>query len=361
MASFIGIDTTNFFREGFKAFKAPLGVAVEVDDYDGFDDNYQKIVGQLIQDLSIDTNRKCVKSHYIYEKNPKTAVRFGVKFTEKIIPYLKNIHIAHTILNQLKTPEIMCCNGTMKLSTNQFVPILESYYNHIVAWKIIQDFPEKKESVFCLDHFTGSITKAWEEIENDNLFVLSAGEYCDPLISTADIIAKYISDFIHNTGTKLDYSSISSAFSNFNVTEVKHDMDATEIENALNTTTTKLYQRFIYDLRMITPSSRRSMNVDKKLKHPVIFVLTSKKLSKEKSAMETTPLFDIITNKAYAIHGCVKAINIDDLNSEIRYMKDGDEMVTVGDDAFDKAKYLIEDLSGFSIKITTSKELLKNK
>lgn len=236
-------------------------------------------------------------------------------------------------------------NGTKTLSVNEFIPILQSFYNHVIAWKLLNDFSNTKQSEIFLDHFTGSITKAWEEIENNNLFILSAGEYCNPLISTADIISKYISDFIHINIKKLDYDGISSAFTNFEIVEISDTMGTLEIEEALKTDSTKLYQRFVYDLNMITPSSRRTMNVDRKLKHPIYFILTSKKLIKEKDAMESTPLYDLITNMAYASKGCVHGLNVDDLTKEVQYMQNGDEIIAIGEDALSNAKYLVEDLT----------------
>lgn len=356
MASFIGIDSTNFFRQGLNAFKAPLGVGIEVEDYDGFDKKYRSIIDSLVSKFGIETNRKCLKSHYIYEKKPEHATSFGTEFTRQIIPFLKNVYVMHTILNQSHTSEILCYNGAKTITVNQFIPILQSYYAHIVAWKILDEFNETKQSTFFLDHFTGSITKAWVEIENENLFVFSGGEYCNPLISTADIISKYITDYIHINRKKLEFAAISSALSDFQITEINNSMGATEVQQSGST---KLYQRFIYDLSKITPHVRRTIDVDRKLKHPVHFILTSKKLPKEKEALEMTPLYDIITNNAYSSQGCVRSLNIDDLTSEVRYMKDGDHIVTVGNVALENAKYLVNELTGLSINVVPSTELLK--
>lgn len=359
MVSFIGIDSTNFFRQGRNAFKAPLGVGIEVEDYDGFDKKYRSIIDSLVHHYGIETNRKCLKSHYIYEKKPEHASSFGTEFTKQIIPFLKNVYVMHTILNQAHTPEILCYNGAKIMTVNEFVPLLQSYYVHIVTWKILNDFNETKQSTFFLDHFTGSITPAWEEIENENLLVFSGGEYCNPLISTADIISKHITDYIHINRKKLEFAAISSAFNSFQITEINNSMDATEVGQALQSGTTKLYQRFVYDLSKITPSVRRSIDVDRKLKHPVHFILTSKKLPKEKEALEMTPLYDIITNNAYSSQGCVRSLNIDDLTNEVRYMRDGDHIVTVGNTALENAKYLVNELTGLSINVVPSAELLK--
>lgn len=356
----IGVDCVTFFHDGkISAFKAPLGVAIETDDYDAFNSVYLEIITNLKAKYKLDTDRMCLKGHFILEKLKEKGREFVSEFVDKIIPSLKMIYVCHTVISQDKVPEIFCCKGTKKIETMDFVNRLCSSYEHIVIWRLLQDFAEKSNSLIFCDYFTGVETKAWQDLEsNPNLSIFSAGEYCNPLISTADLICKYINDSLRSKGAKLGFYGISDVFQNNSVIEIKSDMDATDVEEVLKNNKTKLYQTFPYTLSHMTPDSFRKMEVDAKIKHPVIYILTSKKIPKEREAMEHTKLYDILTNFAYQSKGCLRSINIDEINDEIRYMLEGDTVVTVGDIALEKANYLVNDLL-VPLKIVSSRDLIK--
>lgn len=358
--SYVGIDSTTFYKEGMSTFRAPLGVAVEVLDHVNFDKKYIEIIEALKKKHHLETDRCCIKGHFVHKKLGTNGVQFVADFVDAIIPSLRMIYVCHTILSPNTLPEVKACNGTKIIPTLEFVGKLCSSYPHIVAWNLLQDFADRDESRLYIDHFTGDTTKAWQTLDgNNNIFVLPAGEYCNSLISTADFICKYINDTIYQNHKKLGYEGISYAFENKLVTEIKRNMNPDEIRELLKSTKPHLHQRFIYSLSMITPDSNRQMDVDSKLRHPVSYILTSKILSKEKEAMETTPLYDIITNSAYKQNGCVRSINTDEIHNEIKYMKSGDSIITIGEPALEKAKYLVNDLTGLNIKIIPSIELLK--
>ena len=71
--SCIGIDATNYFKRIRQAFRAPIGVGLEVEDYDVFARKYDSVMEDLKDKYDVATGRKCLKSHYIHEKIPSSA------------------------------------------------------------------------------------------------------------------------------------------------------------------------------------------------------------------------------------------------------------------------------------------------
>ncbi|MGI0059812.1 MAG: hypothetical protein ACREBJ_08590, partial [Nitrosotalea sp.] len=118
VSSAIGIDSVTFYRTGKTAtFKAPLGVAVEVENYDNFNLKYQKLMSDLKSQYHLETDRLCLKGHYVYGKIKDKAYEFINDFVSNIIPSLKMIYVCHTVVSIDQVPEIFCCNGTQKIPT----------------------------------------------------------------------------------------------------------------------------------------------------------------------------------------------------------------------------------------------------
>lgn len=356
--SYVGIDSATFYHDGITTFKAPLGVAVETENFEDFNEQYVGIINELKKKYNLETNRVCVKGHFLGTKiGIDGSFWFVNDFVEKIITYLKMIYVCHVVISPTKLAEITFSNGS-KMPTMKFVDLLTSSFNHLIAWNILEQFSEINQSIIFMDYFTGITTNAWRTMEgNPNLYALSAGEYCNSLISTADLICKYINDSLYRDREKLGFNGISKVFSNKNVNEVKPNMDTTEIKKVLDNKNTKLYQTSNSPFKMITPNSKRNIEIDRKLKHPVSFVLPSYKLLKEKGILESSPLFDSLTNDAYKNQGCVRTINLDDLTRETRYMKQGDKIITIGDEALESAKYLKQ--FGIPVEIIPSDDLIK--
>lgn len=353
----VGIDSAMFYHDGLTNFRAPFGVAVIVNNYDRFNSTYTQIVNELKAKYNVNSPRICVKGYFLsMQIGSNNARLFVEEFLEKILPSLNLIYVNHAIISPIKVPEIFCANST-KMPTMDFMNVLTNSFNHVVAWNLLTDFPELKDSQIFMDHFTGKKTRAWEDLEdNKNIFVLPAGEYCNSLISTSDLICRYIRSYLFTNRERFGFDGISSAFGAKGVRGALTDTEDNEISNVLNSDV-KLYQTNNSPFRMITQNSNHRIEVDSHLKHPVSFVLQSHRLPKERNVLEYTPIFDLLTNNAYEKCGCVHFLNPDDLQSAVRYMRHGDKIITIGNKAFEDAKYLRN--FGINVDVVTSEELLK--
>ena len=111
-------------------------------------------------------------------------------------------------------------DGSKELTSNGFISCLQSYYPHVLAWKILETLPDRRDSMFVLDYFAGNITKTWRQIENENTTVYPSGEYCNPL-SSSTVVSKYVNDFLHLGWMKLEPGSVSRVSEPFDV-EMTH-------------------------------------------------------------------------------------------------------------------------------------------
>ena len=350
--SYIGIDSTTFFHAGKTTFKAPIGVAVEVKNHERFDKYYFDIMEKLKQKYEIDTPKMCLKAHYVFEKLGSKRKQFLDEFVDAVIPQLTMIYVGHLIIPPKKIPEIISTNGT-RTPTMKFRDMLLSSFNHVVAWNILERFPDKTESYIFMDYFTAVTTSAWEDMrENQNIFVLPSGEYCNTLISTADFFCKFIRYYLNIKHEKVGHGGISSVFADREVDEIKQDE-----KNASDGC--KLYQQSRSTLAKIAPISNRTMDVDLRLKHPVYYILSDQRLKKEKSILVSSPLYDKLTNNAIKTHGCVRVINLDDMPNEVKYMRPNDRIITIGKKAQDDAAYLVDGY-GLLIDIISSQDIMKS-
>lgn len=153
---------------------------------------------------------------------------------------------------------------------------------------------------------------------------------------------------------RLELGSISKAFESFGVEEIEADHKTFMPKLSAKT---KLLQYFIYDLSMITPYEKRAIGVDRKLKHPVYFLLTGKKFRSEGDALQGTVYFDIVANRVYADHGSMRAMNIDEMKNEFKVMRDGDKIIAFGNEALELADYIVNDFSGLKVEIISSRDL----
>lgn len=341
--STIGIDSTNLLRQGKTTFTAPIGVAVECKDYQSFKTKYSQLIASLISKHSVSTIRKCVTSHYILlNAGEQVGTQFINSFAENIIPELTMVYACYSVIPSNKIPKVYCYKGSQTITPMQCLHKLSSSYAHCIAWVLAGDNNIKvnKESTFLLDYFEGDETKAWCTLKNNpRLFVLPSGDECNAIISTADLLAKYIDLYLANNKKGLSYEGMQDALKGFSV------------QNSC---------RFLDDLPYLTPHLRKPMHDSYNLKHPIFYIMTSGILEKkEKEALMATPLYDKIANLAFEKDGCIKFFKQDTPEVEIKRIAAGDYIITFGDKAYEKAKYLKDDYA-LDITVIRSKEMKVN-
>ena len=142
-----------------------------------------------------------------------------------------------------------------------------------------------------LDNFQGKSTMAWNVLWAKKPVIYFKGDLCNPLISTADLLAGTIDAMLTNQPFSKD------AIDNL-LTNQLHLRGETSIIGS-------------QDLRWIAPLSRMMINTYRFMKHPVYYLITERRPGalEYKEAVhqfEFSPIFDDIVSLACQENGAIK-------------------------------------------------------
>ncbi len=283
----VAIDAKDFIRNSKspgRSFKAPLGVAIMINDYDSFSDRYLDTISKLKSQYGIVSGLRILKSYDILAKLHSSGVEFMEKVVSSLSVEISSTSIYYTIIPPTKIPKVKVYwgdkGGPKEVLPLEFIGQLSNYYPHICAWRFLKDNPTETDIRIFIDYFEGSITTAWEELQTqENIFVSS--DSTNPAISFADIITKVIDYRLENQHKRLHLKDIS---------DVTKDLSAKTF--------------FIDDLSQITPKYKAKIDLNNKMVRPVIYILKegldkSKTLSRpEQEIIEGSPAMEKILDFA---------------------------------------------------------------
>jgi len=322
------VDGKLFYRNYRKPFYAQIAVSVEIRNLSSFETLYINLVDALNKKFNLSFRRKTVDSRFLAEVLAgKEALRktYIREFIEKISPQIGRIYVMHTSIPPSKIPAVKCYGGKEQKEPIEFIKSLTGAYNHCVLWKILDKNYYDFSSRFLVDFFEGDITRAWEKIVSvsPQMEAYFLGDECNPTISIADLLCKYVEYELAEKRLRLGTDQIRQCFANspLNVEPV-----------------------FIDDLSMITPCRKEPIRASKFIHHPIVFVFCSQQLNKEKEVIKSIGLYDKLLNFAFERHACLKFFNYDNTPVDATYMSKGDIFVTIGDKGRSTAKYFIKEL-----------------
>jgi len=296
MSSIIGFDSKETHREINSQDQIfPLGASIEIYDYEKFKNEYDKAMKTIWDSINEKRKRKVYSFQYF-------AKKFGMEDAQELlIPFLKNIHphiinadIYFTNIPEKKIPEVYMYNMDERKETkkiNEFLTTLVQPYSYICAWKQCFTNEKQADQILWLDNFQGKSTVAWNVLWGKKPSIYYKGDYCNALISTADILAGVV-----------DNSLIDQPFSKKSINEILSGK--LKLRGKTNIIGSQ-------DLRWIVPVSRKMINTTRFLKHPIYYLITQKRpkeLEYKESIhqFEYSPIFDEIANIAYNNNGAIK-------------------------------------------------------
>ncbi len=296
MTQIVGFDAKETIRidsEGNR-YNYPLGVSVEIVEYDKFKTQYEKAIKTINEKYKLENKRKVYSFQYFAKiYGIDRAVDISNRFLKEIKSNIISTNVYFTNISEIKTPEIfMYCEDEIgaKKPTNEFIKTLIQPYSYICAWKYLNENKNSNSTLF-IDNFQAQTTKAWQKIKSKKPVVFYKGDLCNPVISTADILAGVI-----------DFELQKSKF----------------CINSINKIVTKnlglkgeAYLIGSPDLSQISPISRQQIDTSKLLKHPVYYLISEKRPSEMeyyefRDQFEFSKIFDEIVNIAYENNGSIK-------------------------------------------------------
>lgn len=338
----VGIDSV-LMTQSFPRFlgtslrKGLLGVGIEVKDEKRFNKAYSSILNKLFTKYGIIQRLPVYNGHSIgKELGTETVNRedeFLNEFKELILPEIEGVHFFYTFIFGLQTPDVSIYGATVHntkiplLSANKgvqdFYDLISHSYPMLCAWELTES---GNKSFIKTDHFQGRVSPAWLSIANNkNIEVYYKGDQCSPIISTADILLKYL---------KLKMLNNANCY-------LKEEIEKL---SELFPEKFKLYFMGKKCLKSMVPHHTSQIDTSRFSKHPIVYLIKEDPKSEdEDTIIDKSPLFKEVVEKSYANDGCFKYFHSEDAKNIIK----GDELAIFGE----RGKTIFEKLKGLKYPV----------
>lgn len=332
------------FRRGAaeRTFLGCLGVCLGFENPDNFKSNYNSSVDAILKTVSATRTRTVLKSYdfsKLFENDREPLLSSLGSFISMLSESKININVAFTTLNTKFLPDGIKKYGTGRYPSETKKPMdflneLNGYYPLIVAWKVSKVAYLKNTNIY-LDSFTGEYTKAWWELcAHHSVHVMPKGDVCNIFISAADLVTKYIDEYLAQNHLRLDEPSIRSGL------EVYGAKDA------------HVFYVGHPDLENIIPTKKEKINLVNYYKRPMIYICKEGIITRESDFIETSPMWDKLLNFACSKDSGIKFMSYDE---DYKNIKDGDYLIYLGEQGKKQAEYLRQ--LGYNIKSLSSLEM----
>lgn len=322
-------DEKLYIRGGFHGtFTGCLGVCLGFSNPTTYKEIYSTFVNSKFPDIIRKTGRKTIKSTDIAAE---LWTRRDI-FLEELSQFVRNLHesgiiinVVYSTFNPQKLPEKIKLYGKDRspeeeIDVLSYINILQNYYPYIAAWKVSKTAQLHGAEVY-LDQFSfSSISNAWTELcAHHTVRIYPHGDLCNPFISSADIVTRYIDEYLFKNRLYLDESGIDQAL------------------KACGVADNHIFYVGHPDLQNIVPLTRIEINYRDYYPHPMIFLLRANIIPNEVQFIENMPIWARLTNYANDINGSVKFL---DFQKDSKYIRSGDVLVYFDSESEKKGQYI---------------------
>jgi hypothetical protein len=319
------VDSLNFFRQGpsGNTFKAAFGCAIVIENPLAFKSVYESAISDLNESYGLKTETKAITGRTILGSlGFEDGTNYLADFVTRVDQHVDKVWVFYTVVPPSKVPVIRAYKGTKELRPIEFIEKLQGYYPHAMAWRLAHEYTNWEKATILLDGFEGDETQAWYELrKHPGLRILPHGDECNPYVSSADLITKFLDVTMQKNKYFLSVEGVTRAFPSGKYTCIS-----------------------LFDLPWITPTAHNAMATQDFFSRPLYSVLTSGGIQKERMMVESSPTYLKILNLAYESGGCVKFFDNMNPGTDVKALRTGDYIVTFGSQAEDTAKYIKENL-----------------
>lgn len=196
---YLGIDTKRVVRKGAltsgKDFNALFGVGVSVNDLDKFYIGYARTIQSIFEKANMEVRRPVYKAKDLNQLFYPKSIDHLELFIEGISPYIDALDIFYGYLDETKQVNVYYAEPLKKstISAIDFIDLVEESYPAYCAWELISKLNGRLDCVVFTDNFKIRQCRVWNELNRyPHLKIVPWGDRCNPLISTADILAAAI-------------------------------------------------------------------------------------------------------------------------------------------------------------------------
>jgi len=319
-------------------FIARIGVAVSVrnSDFSEYLRSYREFFEQFKDSVGIQTPRwvfssSDVRSYLIgNDGDPTEYLLFMREFVDEVV--VPNGVITNFVFASFGVRKIYLPNGAHKSVMAFLKNVLKSYFAYVPAWVVVSKLNHTKPEV-RIDNFNPSPqTVAWNELlkQTSELKVIPNGDKVDPMVSTADLLLRYIKEGMLLSKWRLDVSSL------------LRNLPALGFAPEL----LRVYHVGGSSLSAIVPISLENNVLPQYwYPRPIIYIVKEGLLQKdeEQRLIEKSPSFDYVLRHASEVGGSIKFLalqkgaggDIDDLR------RNGGIVISVGPYGHGIGEYLV--------------------
>jgi len=345
MSKYVSVDTASP-PGGDQNFL--VGVVIEVDDKEGFRENYFKKVREFVRENSIEKPFPVIKSRTAIDNLPSYNVSEGMgSLVEDIIsnPHISRINVSIGWYGteaelDFKSKSENPINGNTFASN-----YLSQYFNIVALWRYHRSHEHNLAQKALVDNIQGHITKAWKYCGNQfDISMVPNGDLTYPSLSAADIIAYNIAGFL--AGHSED------KFTNF------PDLVEDYIINRRNWDTQPYIKAEAVNERYtdhIVPTLPYTIQDSIHYPHPVLFVHDDVLSGSDNSVLARTDFHAIARKWAYEKEGCVVNLKASRLPNTVR----NDDVIVYTKGTDSSVPQLLQDLHPTKdISVIDSDELI---
>ncbi|QDA30420.1 hypothetical protein FH039_00660 [Thermococcus indicus] len=350
---FIGSDEGDIKFIGKNGtFIARIGVAVSVrdSDFSEYVRSYREFFERFKSNFGLQTPRwvfssSDLRSYLIGEGDLTEYLLLMREFIDDVV--VPNNVITNFVFASFGVKRVYMPDGTSKSVMAFIKKVLKSYFAYIPAWVVVSRLSHARPKVH-IDNFNPSPqTVAWNELLNraSELKIIPNGDKIDPLISTADLLLRYVKEMISLSKWRLDVNSLRT-----NLRSVGFPGDLLRIYHVGG--------RYLSN---IVPQSV-SNDIDPSMFNPTprIYVLKEGLLTgeKEQQLIEKSPVFEYILRYATDKGGSLKFLSLQaGAGGDFDMLKQGGIVISLGPYGEKLGEYISSGL-GFPLTHLTSSELV---
>ncbi len=217
MGLLIGSDEGDInFSGRHGTFIARIGVAVSIrdSDFNEFLQSYREFFEKFKDSIGIQTPRWVFSSSdlrgYLIRAggDPTEYMLFMRDFIDEVI--VPNNLITNFVFASFGVKQVYMPDGTQKSVMAFLKKVLKSYFAYVPAWVVVSKLNRTKPQIY-VDNFNPSPpTAAWGELlkRAEELKAIPNGDKVDPIVSTVDLVLRYIKESILLSKWRLDIISL---------------------------------------------------------------------------------------------------------------------------------------------------------
>jgi len=307
-------------------FRACLGTCLGFVSPTAFPQKYDDIIGHLCSKNKIKRERSILKSYDFAKQcgdDRKKYMDVLGEFTSFLGENDVHINIAYTSFVLAKLPDGITLYGDgrspgRKIGTIEFLQKLNNSYPYVSTWIVAKSVMLRNTQIL-LDNFEGEVTNAWNELlAHHDVKIFPGGDQCNPLISSADIVTKYVDEYLSLNRMNLNEDNIKAALQSVN------------IQNP------HVFYVGHGHLNDIVPRVQKSINCQDYYSRPMTFVVKEDLITKESQYIENSPVYQKILSFA---HEKGTGVRFFSPNEDHKRVQKGDYMIYLGKKGKDIVDY----------------------